>query len=467
MRLLIVLLLLCSQAFAADQNIYIDADAATGGDGSIETPYDEFADINWFSLQLIIDGGDSPVVLITGEFDENLEIDADGTQANPLTVKSYGNGGVINPSTLSARNASVYTNDTYVIIDGITVYHNFDKDVIKLHDGAENCVVKNCIIIGTSTTNQGVAVFSGGIDAEIANNDISGVHIGIDVYSISGRINYIHHNYIHDFNSSIVASTDGIHFGGDADFTDTVVEYNNITGWHQDAIDCWGADNIVIKFNMCYNATGLYEANGLKLGGSAGSHNTAYGNIIYNLTLGTNNRAIVSNGGENAIIQANVIYSTDYGIWIYTGDNNATIIGNTCFNITTNALQVDTGVTGVVAKNNILSGTSNDFFNDGTVVGGYNCLKNDSSVSGVGPYSGSGDDLYETDPILLATGKISKTSPCVDAGIWVAGINDGGEEDLWGFKVYGLPDIGAYQGAATPVKRRILNLWQEVFCGQR
>jgi len=56
--------------------------------------------------------------------------------------------------------------------------------------------------------------------------------------------------------------------------------------------------------------------------------------------------------------------------------------------------------------------------------------------------------------------KIQKISPCVDAGIWVDGVNNTGSSDIFGKKVYGIPNIGPDQGAGMPnsARARVLDL---------
>ncbi|WP_027360336.1 right-handed parallel beta-helix repeat-containing protein [Desulforegula conservatrix] len=51
------------------------------------------------------------------------------------------------------------------------------------------------------------------------------------------------------------------------------------------------------------------------------------------------------------------------------------------------------------------------------------------------------------DSKVMNNGMISPKSPCVDAAPWIPGVNDSGQTDPWGKRVYGLPNIGADQGA--------------------
>lgn len=55
------------------------------------------------------------------------------------------------------------------------------------------------------------------------------------------------------------------------------------------------------------------------------------------------------------------------------------------------------------------------------------------------------------DSKVTTSGMMPYDSPCVDAAPWMTGVNDGGQADPWGKKVYGLPNTGADQGAGMPI----------------
>ncbi len=79
-------------------NIFIDPSAASGGDGSIETPYDEFADINWTSggNNSIFDwvtanDEDIHINLKKGEtFRQQLQTELSGTAEHNIYIQAYG-----------------------------------------------------------------------------------------------------------------------------------------------------------------------------------------------------------------------------------------------------------------------------------------------------------------------------------------------------------------------------------------
>ena len=117
-------------------------------------------------------------------------------------------------------------------------------------------------------------------------------------------------------------------------------------------------------------------------------------------------------------------------------------------------------------KNNITEGHEHEIYISATAVAGgvtlasdYNIF-NDSRGGDAFHYNGTDYNFadYKTnsskdtnsiiiDPKLVSTGKLYSISPCLDIGAVIAGVNDGGELDIWGNATDGTPNIGAYQGA--------------------
>lgn len=54
-----------------------------------------------------------------------------------------------------------------------------------------------------------------------------------------------------------------------------------------------------------------------------------------------------------------------------------------------------------------------------------------------------------SDPLLSSNGKITKTSPAVDTGLWIAGVNQEGQKGAFGKNILGLPNRGAAQNYST------------------
>jgi len=97
----IIALLAMSPGGGADQanfpDIYIDG--ATGGDGSLATPYSDFASINWTTggdnsvFDAVAAGKDVTINLKKGvTWREQMTVGASGSAAHPVTVQAYGEG---------------------------------------------------------------------------------------------------------------------------------------------------------------------------------------------------------------------------------------------------------------------------------------------------------------------------------------------------------------------------------------
>jgi len=97
----IIALLAMSPGGGADQanfpDIYIDG--ASGGDGSLATPYSDFASINWTTggdnsvYDAVAAGKDVTINLKRGvTWREQMTVGASGSAAHPITVQAYGEG---------------------------------------------------------------------------------------------------------------------------------------------------------------------------------------------------------------------------------------------------------------------------------------------------------------------------------------------------------------------------------------
>ncbi|MCP4116455.1 MAG: right-handed parallel beta-helix repeat-containing protein [Desulfobacteraceae bacterium] len=94
---------------------------------------------------------------------------------------------------------------------------------------------------------------------------------------------------------------------------------------------------------------------------------------------------------------------------------------------------------GITTNTGLVLTAGNNFI---TSTGGYTTRWNDATYTE--------GDIYG-DPLVISGGKILKTSPCVDAGSYLVGVNMEGQEDPWGKKVHSLPNIGMDQGAGMPM----------------
>jgi len=84
--LVLFMLLAASPAWGADSDVYIDSNAAAGGDGSITTPHDALSDYDWST------GGDRVHLARGSVFNETIPYIVGGSAALPTTIDAYGSG---------------------------------------------------------------------------------------------------------------------------------------------------------------------------------------------------------------------------------------------------------------------------------------------------------------------------------------------------------------------------------------
>jgi len=164
----IIALLAMSPGGSADQanfpDIYIDG--ASGGDGSLATPYSDFASINWTT------GGDNSVFdAVAADKDvtinlkkgvtwrEQMTVGASGSAAHPVTIQAYGEGAdpIINGADLvetwtEAGNAFQNSWTAILDADSNTTKHYNDRNLID----ADTSTVSGNTIRLTFTGDSGV-----------------------------------------------------------------------------------------------------------------------------------------------------------------------------------------------------------------------------------------------------------------------------------------------------------------------
>ena len=370
--------------------------------------------------------------------------------AHGVTAQSYEkHGAVINNSELDY---GLYSNTNGVTFDGFTVYvPNGNNLGIKTNPDAEDCKIINNRIIGVndSVYTYGIRAENGGAGMIVSGNEITAVSQGIGFSSVSGFSGLCRDNYIHSFSSyGSGGSSDGIKFSGGGDFTEFVVEHNEITGWHQDAIDLFGGNNVMVRYNYIYHCSGLNAGNGIKAGGASGGSNTIYGNYLVESGDRETGYGIASNSGDNLVIAYNIVIGFAYGITIFSGDDNPIIVNN--YTQSPNRGIVISDVNNVTLLNNIMDGKNYDlkWNNTNIATTNKNIHVNFSSShdSLYVRYDNIDGDMFQTDPLFINPLSndfhLQPASPAIDAGI-----NVGLTEDYDGVSVPqgSAPDIGAYE----------------------
>ena len=341
--------------------------------------------------------------------------------AHGVTALSYEkHGAVINNSKL---NYGLYSNTDRVTFDGFTVYvPNGGNAGIKINPDAEDCKIINNRIIGVNDNvfTYGIRAENGGGGLVVSGNEITAVSQGIGFSSVSGFSGLCRDNYIHSF-SSYANGSDGIKFSGGGDFTEFVVEHNEITGWHQDAIDLFGGSNVMVRYNYIHHCSGLNAGNGIKGGGASRDNNTIYGNYLVESGDRETGYGIASNSGDNLVIAYNIVIGFNYGIAIFSGDDNPKIVNN--YIQSPNRGIVIGNVKNLILVNNIMNGKNYDlkFNNTNEAITKKNIHVNfPSTYDSLNERYNVDDDIFQTDPkVLLKDGRIEimPDSPVIDVGI--------------------------------------------------
>jgi len=150
--LLFFVLVVCAEA--AEKNIYFDSSASRGGNGSIESPYDDLSDINWTIVQEWVNAGHTVYLNLkkSSTFSEQLTIGASGASGRAITIKPYGSGidPIITGSSIGINSKS----KDYITLDSIIVSNQTSKGM-RLYD-CSNWIIQNCIF--TDSAKDAIAI---------------------------------------------------------------------------------------------------------------------------------------------------------------------------------------------------------------------------------------------------------------------------------------------------------------------
>ena len=326
---------------------------------------------------------------------------------------------------------ALYSNDSYISFRQIAVsipdYAAYNYGA-HFNPSSKYTEIDDCLIFTEVETpsDEIWGVMNEGANNRITNNEIRYVGVGIVNTGVTVVGGLVDGNYVHDLTKGLIGLADGIR-AVNGDHHGLTISNNTITAYGGDGIDMWDGSNIIAEHNEIFRplAAGT-PGNGIKMGGSGvPTGNIARYNYIHDLEASGEaalNYGICTNGGEQLLILYNLVDNTRVGIYIFQYNNNETVYGNTVVN-STYALRFDADSIGNTSQNNILDGITADLTvgSSSSVIGGYNCLKNDSSVSSAGSYTNTNaSDIYKTDPLFSdASNKnftLQNGSPCINAG---------------------------------------------------
>ena len=314
-------------------------------------------------------------------------------------------------------------------------------DSYGIYSSGDNLSVSGCTVVGqTGSRNNPTGIEVSGDDPDIDNNTVHDCRVGIHFWTNTTKSGVCENNTVYDIGTEGDPSGgDGIRCTGRGDFDGFTVQKNEIYQWKDDAIDCYGGNNVLVQYNKIHDPLPGETGNGIKMGSAFVSGTTARYNHIYNLTNGTEKYAIIGNADE-LTVYGNIVDTATYGIFLYASraPTSFSAFNNTVVNCT-NAMNVGATNTGTLTvQNNILEGSNYDFTARSDVIGGYNCLKNDGSVEGEGSYTNTEtSDLYSTDPLFTDAASddftLQSISPCINTGTDLGASYD---DALWSGSVW-------------------------------
>jgi parallel beta-helix repeat protein len=238
--------------------------------------------------------------------------------------------------------------------------------------------------------------------------------------------------------------------GADTDL-DHVITNCTVSGSGHDGIVLVNVDGISVTNCIIESST----RHGMNI---VGANNGSGNNLIASNTIrgnGSRGVSIWDNGSSGNIFHTNIIHSNYYdGVQVGSGGNNTNIYHNVFYNNGTSGngsgVIVSSGVTGVIARNNLFTNNNryglNDvdggastsidycgFYGNGTAACNYDCLTGSQNIASDPQYASPGPPTN--------FGLTECTSPAIHAGIDLGA----DQPDLNG------PDAGNYNGPAPDI----------------
>ncbi|MCP4366790.1 MAG: hypothetical protein GY797_01560 [Deltaproteobacteria bacterium] len=271
-----------------------------------------------------------------------------------------------------------------------------NSNVFTSHDSAivtgNNIIAKYCEIavafVGASATIDGMVIS----DSSIGFDPGTGIHIYKN-YTVTDCVSKAIRS------SGTTSGNTALLVGGEVRNCDKVLSTEGTTTLELtiNGLTGYGSDNIAIHLSGANTTTKIYN---LSLQHNANS-NGIYAAANTNLEL-YNSAIDISTVRYALYVDATATYTGDYN-YFNSASGNVTWHNSNC--------------TTIAAHRTAFSADANSDF---------------------------------IDPEFLSSGKILKTSPCIDTGAWIDTINNTGTADPWGKYVHKIPNIGADQGAGAP-----------------
>jgi len=418
-----------------------------------------------------------------GAFRGHLELRQSGAAGAYLTLGAYGEGPrpkLVAPSGGSAALAVI--DASFVAIDNLHVIADRGDYGIVFAGKTERPLVSNCLVEARDDVGGYGGIYFGAtltadehvIAPQVLFNEVRGfkTNISSNGYDMSASVgrHRVLGGLIEGNELSDVALPDG-HDGlkvARGSYDGIVVRKNHITGWLDDALETFGAEDIVVEFNHIHDpqppnadlegTQANHASQGIKAGGIdmqrgyVGRRVIVRYNHIHDLPYDAASIAIMGNGGKSGEIYGNVIHDVrNIGIKIDCqgcDQQGWRLHHNTVVGVGKDALQLYTSgdnASAVTIFNNILDGGQRDLHasvSSGEASGGFNLLAHGAPT---GAYDGESDAVVTLGDLFVDLEArelfLTADAPAVDGGTEV----DGYVVDHAGNPIVGTPDVGAFE----------------------
>lgn len=448
---------------------------STGGsdNNSGKSKDQPFRTIN--KAQSVVQPGDY-ILLKRGDVFGNTYIMAQksGSEGNYITFAAYGSG---NKPVIEHDNVNTFTiaDKSYIQVDNLHFKTNGSGETgVYIIGDSKYPVVSNCRIEGQGKPHYGVnyGISDGAAKAvvypQVLNNYITGFRWNI-------RSSGYPYNGTHEVIGGIIENNrcadnrttddgDGIS-AQRGKYHGLIIRKNEISGYYDDGIDLYAADNIIAEYNTVHSPQQPSSSGqGIKAGGITRTepvvghqstniiirYNTVY-NIYNRVNDSGSQNGIQTNDGASGKLYGNLVYDVGgHGIIVSGPVDNWEVHHNTVINAGKDGLQLYTeGANGgnVAIRNNILEGKDNDLRcmirNGGeNAVGERNILL---SKAASGQYEGRNDMRARKEDLFVSSEKddyrLKVEAMAIDAGVTIKSYI----KSYRGFAIKDKHDIGAFE----------------------
>lgn len=236
-------------------------------------------------------------------------------------------------------------------------------------------------------------------------------------------------------------------------FNFLVASFNEVTDWDQDGIDCFGANDLILEYNIAHDPKPGRIGNGIKCGGrdgTGGGSDTPPGhNIIarYNWAYDCNGYGLATNRNSDGQFYGNLVERCDQGIRIDNGSAGDFRVDNNTVVDCRVGLSLENTTGTVIARNNIVHATSQAVFaNAPTKIGQNNIFLGGSIDSDFSNSNGLTSTKSAT--FIDATSgnyRLRENSNAINNGVSISGYT----QDREGNIISGGTDIGCYEYVTT------------------